>query len=83
MTENGDPLENAIAERVNGILKNEYLLQKYSNFDEAEKNVAKTITIYNSLGPYSSCEMKTPNDAHKTKGELKRKWKRRLLYWKA
>ena len=75
MTENGDPLENAIAERVNGILKDEYLQHKYSSFEEAQKNVARIITIYNSLRPHSSCEMKTPSEAHQTKGELKRKWK--------
>ena len=75
MTENGDPLENAIAERVNGILKDEYLQENYSSFDEAQRSVAKTVAIYNSLRPHSSCEMKTPNEAHQTKGVLKRNWK--------
>lgn len=75
MTENGDPLENAVAERVNGILKEEYLWPKYNSFEEAQKNIARTITIYNSLRPHSSCEMKTPNEAHKAKGPLKRTWK--------
>jgi len=75
MTENGDPLENAIAERVNGILKEEYLKENYNSFDEAQRSVAKTVAVYNSLRPHSSCEMKTPSEAHKTKGELKRKWK--------
>lgn len=75
MTENGDPLENAIAERVNGILKEEYLLQKYQCFEDAQKSIARTVAIYNSLRPHSSCEMMTPNAAHETKGPLKRKWK--------
>jgi len=75
MTENGDPLENAIAERVNGILKEEYLLQKYACFEDAQKSIAKTVTVYNSLRPHSSCEMKTPNEAHETTGPLIRKWK--------
>ena len=75
MTENGDPLENAIAERVNGILKEEYLQVKYDCFEDAQKSIARTVTIYNSLRPHSSCDMKTPNEAHETKGLLKRKWK--------
>ena len=75
MTENGDPLENAIAERVNGILKEEYLQVKYDCFEDAQKSIARTVTIYNSLRPHSSCDMKTPNEAHATKGVLKRKWK--------
>ena len=42
MTENGDPLENAIAERVNGILKEEYLNHnEIKNITEAKKNWRK------------------------------------------
>lgn len=51
MTENGDRLENAIAERVNGILKEELLMDKYGTFESAQKRVAKAICIYNSLRP--------------------------------
>lgn len=75
MTESGDPLDNSIAERVNGILKGEYLKEKYMAFDETQKSVSRTIEIYNSLRPHSSCEMKTPEEAHKMTGELKRSWK--------
>jgi transposase InsO family protein len=75
MTENGDPLENAIAERVNGILKEELLQTKYISFEDAQKSVAKAIAIYNSLRPHSSCDMLTPNEAHKKEGELKKHWK--------
>lgn len=75
MTENGDPLENAIAERVNGILKEELLQTKYGSFEDAQKSVAKAIAIYNSLRPHSSCNMLTPNEAHKKEGELKKHWK--------
>lgn len=75
MTENGDPLENAIAERVNGILKEELLQTKYTCFEDTQKSVAKAITIYNSLRPHSSCDMLTPNEAHKKEGELKKHWK--------
>lgn len=75
MTENGDPLENAIAERVNGILKEELLQQQYPDFKTAQLSVAKAITIYNSLRPHSSCAMLTPQTAHLQTGVLKKHWK--------
>lgn len=85
MTENGDPLENAIAERVNVILKEELIQAKYNSFEDAQKSVAKAIVIYNSLRPHSSCSMLTPNEAHKKEGELKKHWKnyykKRRLLW--
>lgn len=75
MTENGDPLENAIAERVNGILKEELLQKRYPSFEVAQKSVAKAIVIYNSLRPHGSCDMLTPMEAHKKEGVLKKHWK--------
>ena len=72
MTENGDPMENAIAERVNGILKEELLQEHYSNFEEAKKGVAKAISVYNALRPHSSCDMLTPEQAHTKEGALKK-----------
>lgn len=76
MTENGDPLENAIAERVNGILKEELLQQQqYSSFEQAQKSVAKAISVYNGLRPHSSCDMLTPQVAHQQTGPLKKHWK--------
>lgn len=76
MTQNGDPLENAIAERVNGILKTEWLYdEKLKTFNHAQKRVERIIYVYNELRPHSSIEMLTPNQAHHKTGELKRKWK--------
>ena len=75
MTENGDPLENAIAERVNGILKEELLEQKYTDFKTAQQDVGKAIVIYNELRPHSSCNMLTPQRAHLQTGILKKHWK--------
>ena len=75
MTENGDPLENAIAERVNGILKDEFLQEKYDSFEEAQNSVAKSISVYNVLRPHSSCDMLTPQVAHQKQGVLKKHWK--------
>jgi putative transposase len=77
MTENGDPYENAIAERVNGILKGEFALsQSYKGFDLAHEAVIKGIHTYNSMRPHASCDYLTPDAAHKTTGKLKSKWKK-------
>jgi putative transposase len=76
MTENGDPLENAIAERINGILKQEWLNDmKFKTKQEVSKQVAVIIDIYNTERPHSSIEMLTPAQAHRMQGKLQRLWK--------
>ena len=75
MTENRDPLQNAIAERVNGILKDELLQQPYGCYEQAQKSVAAAIEVYNTLRPHSSCDMLTPQHAHQQSGVLKKHWK--------
>jgi putative transposase len=75
MTQSGDPLENAIAERVNGILKDELLEKIYINYQEAKQAIAAAISIYNYQRPHSSINMLTPIEAHLREGELKRRWK--------
>lgn len=78
MTESGDPLENAIAERLNGILKGEFTLQKqisFPSFSVAKKQISKIIDFYNNERPHRSIEMLTPSEAYNKKGVLKRKWK--------
>lgn len=75
MTESGDPLENALAERVNGILKSEFLAEKYDHYDQAQSAVDKAISIYNNQRLHSSIAMLTPQQAHSKTGELKRCWK--------
>jgi transposase InsO family protein len=75
MTENGDPLENAIAERVNGILKDELLEEVYTNFASAQEGVAKAISVYNHLLPHSSISYKTPMELHSNNEPVERKWK--------
>lgn len=72
MTENGDPLENAVAERVNGILKDEYLNQ-YQNLTTLQ--LEKSIEKYNKKRPHLSCDMLTPELAHHSSGELRKRWK--------
>ena len=77
MTENGRPSENAMAERVNGILKTELLQPKYKDWKNASAAVNKAIDIYNNKRPHLSIEMMTPQKAHLQKGELKMLWKKK------
>lgn len=77
MTENGDPLENAVAERVNGILKQEYLeCYEVSNINEAKVLLAQVIKLYNEERPHMSIGNLVPEKVHNNilkKGE--KKWK--------
>lgn len=76
MTENGDPRENAIAERVNGILKDEWLNQmKLKSIEDAIKELKRIVQIYNSCRPHASLDMKTPEYAHNQSGVFKKHWK--------
>lgn len=75
MTENGDPLENAIAERVNGILKDELLQEVYADYTTAQQAIAKAISVYNHLRPHSSISYKTPAELHISNERVERKWK--------
>jgi len=75
MTQSGDPRENALAERLNGILKNELLEQRYVSFAEAKKAIDKAVQVYNNKRLHSSVDMLTPSEAHYREGELKRHWK--------
>jgi len=78
MTENGDPLENAIAERVNKTIKEEFTDEKtlsFETFAEAKREVPKFIKFYNEERPHRSIDMHTPAEAYNMTGELKRRWK--------
>ena len=68
MTENGDPYENALAERVNGILKDEWLnLEQFHSFQQAKERIGQIVKIYNEIRPHLSCGMKTPAQKHNLK----------------
>jgi putative transposase len=78
MTQKGDPYENAIAERVNGILKTEFGLDKdFDSYEEAKAIAANAINTYNCVRPHASCNYLTPQQAHEQQGVLTTKWKRR------
>jgi len=76
MTENGDPLENAIAERINGILKNEWIdMAHLQSWDKSMKYVEKVIGLYNNERPHQSLNYLTPEIVHRTGIVTQRKWK--------
>jgi putative transposase len=76
MTQSGSPYENALAERMNGILKNEFYPKRiYQHHKEAKKVIAKIVLTYNSRRPHSSLDYMTPDQAHEKTGILKKRWK--------
>ena len=75
MTESGDPLENAIAERVNGILKTELISSTYSDIHTASIHISRCITIYNHRRRHSSLNWQIPAIVHDQKGPQTRRWK--------
>lgn len=78
MTQSGDPLENAIAERINKTIKEEFTTDKQINFcniETAKKEIGKFIEFYNTKRPHRSINWLTPEKAHLEEGLLKRMWK--------
>lgn len=76
MTESGDPLENALAERLNGILKDEYLIDSPVNsVEEARKVLAKVVSLYNEDRPHMSIGNLYPSLVHEQKIQTERLWK--------
>ena len=76
MTQNGDPYENALAERMNGILKTEFnLYSSQQGYIQAVQQVAASIAAYNHERPHSSCDFLTPAQAHHQEGPLNKRWK--------
>ncbi|MCM1223503.1 MAG: IS3 family transposase [Lachnospiraceae bacterium] len=76
MTENGDPKENAVAERANGIIKNEILGgQAVGDYPEALKKIKEAIDFYNDERPHMSCGMLTPTEASRKTGKLTKQWR--------
>lgn len=65
MTDGYDCYQNALAERVNGILKNEYLISKPDNIEQAKVMVDESIRTYNQYRPHLSLKYKTPNEVHR------------------
>ena len=76
MTQDSDPRDNAIAERVNGILKTEWLYDDhFKGFQDAYIRVAQVINLYNNKRPHLSLNYQTPAQAYLETGEQVRVWK--------
>lgn len=69
MTDGYDCYQNALAERVNGILKQEFLLYQCRNMNELKQLVDESIYIYNEIRLHLSLGMETPNQVHNEKGQ--------------
>lgn len=80
MTEKGDPYENAIAERVNGILKTEWLYQMTLTSDwQAQKSIDKIVFLYNNVRPHESVGNITPAAVRRSPCPPRKLWKN---YWR-
>lgn len=65
MTDGYDCYQNALAERINGILKTELLLSSPENLEQARKMVDEAVQIYNSERPHMALKNKTPDAVHR------------------
>lgn len=69
MTDGYDCYQNALAERINGILKQEFVIETCITGKELKKLIVESINIYNTKRPHLSLNMKTPNFVHEKTGE--------------
>ena len=78
MTQNSDPYENAVAERINGILKQEFSIDKFNKQLPIMRELVKNaIEIYNTKRPHYSNYMLTPNQMHEQNEIKMRTYKRK------
>ncbi|VEH20169.1 Integrase core domain [Chryseobacterium nakagawai] len=71
MTDGYDCYQNALAERINGILKQEFLFYKTKNIEDLNSLVKESIYLYNIKRPHLSLNMETPDKIHKKSEETK------------
>jgi len=80
MTEKYDPYENAIAERINGILKQEFNINRnIINLNIKRKLIKDAIEVYNNVRPHLSNHMLTPNKMHQQKKLKPKQYKSKKL----
>ena len=65
MTDGYDCYQNALAERVNGILKNELLPHSPKDLLQARRMVREAVDIYNQERPHQALKYKTPEAVHR------------------
>ena len=77
MTEDYKPTDNAIAERINGVIKTEvvYRIKQFSNMAEALRVISRYISFYNCRRPHMSIGYITPEQAHSEEGTQQKMWK--------
>ena len=79
MTESYDPYQNAIAERINGILKQEFLIGTSNiNIKLMTKVLDQSVRIYNTKRPHWSCQMNTPEQMHKQSSIKIKSYKKKI-----
>lgn len=84
MTEKYDPYQNAVAERVNGILKDEFALERgFAHHLQAVAVISESVNIYNSQRPHLSCHYLTPEQMHRQSKLQVKKWKKKTSNTKA
>lgn len=77
MTQSGDPLENAIAERINGIIKGEYMdLYRVINLENGKKCLQQAVNLYNNERPHMSIGMLTPENVHTNNLKTENLWRK-------
>lgn len=77
MTQNGSPYENALAERMNGIIKSEFFPRRnFLSHNQAKKEIDKFISIYNQQRPHASLDYLTPEIVHTKSGSFNKRWKK-------
>jgi transposase InsO family protein len=79
-TEKYDPYENAVAERINGILKYEFgLIKTIPSLEIAGKMLKESVEIYNNERRHRSLEMNTPNFAHTNQKHHYKSYKKKVV----
>ena len=80
MTEDSNPTDNAIAERINGIIKQEYVYRvpRFKNEEDAREQLGSFIHFYNTQRPHLSLNLLPPEKVTSMQGPIRRKWKEKV-----
>jgi putative transposase len=80
MTQDGSPYDNAVAERINGILKDEYGLDDiFEDMTQVQKEVKQAVWSYNEQRPHLSNHYLTPKQMHQQNTLKPRKWNKKTI----
>lgn len=80
MTEDYKPTDNAVAERLNGIIKveNVYPRRQFNTVEHARNLMERFIHFYNYRRPHMSIGYKTPAQVHMEQGQQRKMWKNNI-----